>query len=146
MSNTCSHRHSVRKPTQQRESMATSMSLSELHCLIIRIRSGRLLLKPVIDSINDLTHDSTGFSPRFLHFGRTEDGPGIPIEEARRQATGTIQIQTTTMERQKRFESKATAVPTRGQSSVLAARVSSRQSQEVFFPMVGSVCDHRPTW
>ena len=43
------------------------------------------LLKPIINSINDLPHNSTGFTPRFLHFGTTEDGPGIPIEGARHQ-------------------------------------------------------------
>ena len=45
------------------------------------------LLKPVIDAINDVPHDSTGFTPRFLHFGQSDDGPDISIEQARQQAT-----------------------------------------------------------
>ena len=45
------------------------------------------LLKPVIDAIYDVPHDSTGFTPRFLHFGQSDDGPEISIKQARQQAT-----------------------------------------------------------
>ena len=45
------------------------------------------LLREVVQNLNDVPHSSTGFAPRFLHFGMSNDSPGVSIEEARTQAT-----------------------------------------------------------
>ena len=49
-----------------------------------------IALNVVLQSINDRSHDVTGFTPRYLQFGHTVDGHPIPntsIEDARRLAT-----------------------------------------------------------
>ena len=51
------------------------------------------LLKPVIEAMNEIPHKSTGFSPKFLHFGQSHDSHGIPVEEARALATSRSRVQ-----------------------------------------------------
>ena len=54
------------------------------------------LLRDVVNNLNDSIHKSTGFAPRFLHFGQTKGPvPSVSVEEARKRAAAKSQQQQT---------------------------------------------------